>query len=142
MTKVARLAVAVGVAALAVPAGAHAKKWLAPAEARARKNPVPASAEAVAGGRPSTRTLRACHGSKGKGDGPDANPATMRRTIFRSRVAEAHDGRRDAVEGHEGRTEGGHVVMPGFAEDIPSESDRWKVVHYVRSLVTATAPSH
>jgi mono/diheme cytochrome c family protein len=34
----------------------------------------------------------------------------------------------------EGRMDGSHVVMPSFREDIASEEDRWKVVHYVRTL--------
>ena len=41
----------------------------------------------------------------------------------------------------QGRSQGGHVVMPGFAEDIPSEEDRWRVVRYVRTLKATGVPT-
>lgn len=142
MTIAARRILAVGALALAVPAAAHGTKWLAPAEARARKNAVPRSDEAVARGKALyAEHCESCHGPKGKGDGPDAKPGHDAPHDLSSAALQAR-----MTDGEilwkltEGRSENGHVVMPGFREDIASEDDRWKVVHYVRTL-KAEAPA-
>jgi mono/diheme cytochrome c family protein len=131
-----RRALAVVVVVLAVPAWAHTKKWVAPAEARARANAVPDTPESVERGRALyMEHCTNCHGPKGKGDGPDAEPGHNA----------PHDLSDPALQGRmtdgeifwkvtQGRSDGGHVLMPGFAEDIPSEEDRWKLVRYVRTL--------
>ena len=131
-----RIALPVALVALAVPVWAHGKKWVAPAEAVARANPVPAGPEAVARGRALyTEHCANCHGPKGKGDGPDAKPGHDAPHDLSDPALQAR-----MTDGEifwkltEGRSDGGHVLMPGFAEDIQSEEDRWKVVRYVRTL--------
>lgn len=120
----------------APPAWAHAKKWVAPPEARARANPVPEGADAVERGRALyTEHCANCHGPKGKGDGPDAKPGheaphDLSDPALQKRMTDGEI----LWKVTEGRSDGGHVLMPGFAEDIPSEGDRWKVVRYVRTL--------
>jgi mono/diheme cytochrome c family protein len=132
----AALPVALGAAALAAPGWAHAKKWVAPAEAVARVNPVPAGTEAVARGRTLyTEHCEPCHGPRGKGDGPEAKPGheaphDLSDPALQQRMTDGEI----LWKVTEGRSDGGHVLMPGFAEDIPSEEDRWKVVHHVRTL--------
>lgn len=141
MRKARRSVLALGLAALTVPAAAHAKKWLAPAAARARANPVASSPEVVARGRALyTEHCESCHGPKGRGDGPDAKPGHDAPHDLSDAALQARltDGEM-LWKLSEGRSDGGHVVMPGFSEDIPSEHDRWSVVHYVRSL-KASAP--
>jgi mono/diheme cytochrome c family protein len=141
----AQAALPIALLVLSVPAWAHSKKWVAPKEARARANPVPGGPEAVDRGRALyAEHCESCHGPKGKGDGPDAKPGHEA----------PHDLSDPALQGRltdgeilwkvtEGRSDGGHVLMPGFAEDIPSEEDRWKLVHYVRTLKgTAAAKPH
>lgn len=129
-------AVSLALLALGVPAAAHAKKWLAPSEARARVNPVPDGPEALERGRALyTEHCESCHGAKGKGDGPDAKrghdaPHDLSDPALQARMTDGEILWKLA----QGRSEAGHVVMPGFAEDIPSEEDRWKVVRYVRTL--------
>jgi mono/diheme cytochrome c family protein len=131
------------VALVAPPAWAHAKKWVAPAEARARANPVPEGAEAVERGRALyTEHCANCHGPRGKGDGPDAKPGheaphDLSDPALQKRMTDGEI----LWKVTEGRSDGGHVLMPGFAEDIPSEGDRWKVVRYVRKLAPAAVPS-
>ena len=34
-----------------------------------------------------------------------------------------------------GLKEGGQIVMPTFADEIPKPEDRWKLIHYVRAFV-------
>jgi mono/diheme cytochrome c family protein len=122
--------------ALAGPALAHATKWLAPDDARARANPVPAGPEAVERGHALyTEHCEPCHGAKGKGDGPDAKPGhdaphDLTNPELQARMTDGEI----LWKMTQGRKEDGHVVMPAFAEDIPSEADRWKVVHFVRTL--------
>ena len=131
-----RAALALGAAALAAPAGAHAKKWVAPAAAVARANPVPGNAETVERGRALyVEHCEPCHGPRGKGDGPDAKPGhdaphDLSDPALQKRMTDGEI----LWKVTEGRTDGGHVLMPGFAEDIASEDDRWKVVHFVRTL--------
>jgi mono/diheme cytochrome c family protein len=97
---------------------------------------VPSSPEALAKGRALyTEHCESCHGPKGKGDGPDAKPGHAAPHDLSSPALQAR-----MTDGEilwklsEGRKEGGHVVMPGVAEDIPAETDRWSLVHYVRTL--------
>lgn len=131
----ALLALAVG------PALAHAKKWTAPPAARSRVNPVPDGADAVARGRALyAEHCENCHGPKGKGDGPDAKPGhdaphDLSDPALQARMTDGEI----LWKVTEGRTDGGHVLMPGFAEDVPAEEDRWKLVRYVRTLKGAAA---
>jgi mono/diheme cytochrome c family protein len=132
----APLLVALGAGALAAPGWAHAKKWVAPAQAVARANPVPTGTEAVTRGRALyTEHCEPCHGPKGKGDGPEAKPGheaphDLSDPALQKRLTDGEI----LWKVTEGRSDGGHVLMPAFAEDIPSEEDRWKVVHFVRTL--------
>lgn len=137
------VAIALAAAALSAPAAAHSRKWVAPAAARARVSPVASSPEAVGRGQALyAEHCESCHGPKGKGDGPDAKPGHEAPHDLSDPALQAR-----LTDGEilwkltEGRTDGGHVLMPGFAEDIPSEDDRWKLVQYVRTLVTAAVPA-
>lgn len=134
------IALPVALLALAAPAGAHAKKWVAPPEAVKRANPVPNTPEAAERGRALyAEHCESCHGPKGKGDGPNAKPGheaphDLSDPALQKRMTDGEI----LWKITQGRSDGGHVLMPGFAEDIPSEEDRWKVVHYARSLKGST----
>jgi mono/diheme cytochrome c family protein len=98
-------------------------------EMRNLANPVPLSAATLAAGRELfLQYCAACHGQGGKGDGPKA----------RGLAARPADLTNPALAGV---TEGEvfWVIRDGLGEmpsyrSILSEADRWRLVHYVRSL--------
>jgi mono/diheme cytochrome c family protein len=112
-----------------------AADWNAPAAEKARPNPVPASPEAVEKGRELfQKHCAGCHGEKGKGDGPmaDFNPSKPE-DLTAAEAQALTDGEIFWKLTH-GRREGEEVLMPAFAEKIPAEKDRWRVVRFVRTL--------
>jgi mono/diheme cytochrome c family protein len=114
-----------GGAAAANPVSA--KKWAAPATAVAKKNPVAASQTSIAGGQKIyTKHCASCHGSSGNGDGSAAadlgiHPAKL------SESASESDG---ALFW---KITSGKKPMPGYGRKL-SESDRWNVINYIRTL--------
>jgi mono/diheme cytochrome c family protein len=132
-----RFAAAVVLAIAALPgASAPAEEWEAPAADKARANPVSASPEALAKGRALYQKHCAmCHGDKGKGDGPAAkfNAADPEDLTSPTLQKELTDGE-ILWKITTGRKEGEEVVMPAMLEKIPAETDRWKVVLFVRKL--------
>jgi mono/diheme cytochrome c family protein len=132
-----RLAAAVVLAIAALPGpSAPAEEWEAPAADKARANPVSASPEALAKGRALYQKHCAmCHGDKGKGDGPAAkfNAADPEDLTSPTLQKELTDGE-ILWKITTGRKEGEEVVMPAMLEKIPAETDRWKVVLFVRKL--------
>ena len=114
----------------------RADEWEAPAADKARANPVPASPEALAKGRALYQKHCAmCHGDKGKGDGPAAkfNAAEPEDLTSPKLQKELTDGE-ILWKITTGRKEGDEFVMPAMLEKIPAETDRWKVVLFVRKL--------
>ena len=105
--------------------------WVAPAAERARINPVPDSPEALAKGRALfERHCTACHGKKGKGDGPASTEA---RDLTDPAVqARLTDGEIFWKIGT-GRQKDDEMAMPAFSRQIGAK-DRWKLVRYVRAL--------
>jgi mono/diheme cytochrome c family protein len=132
----ARLGFAVSLATAGIATGHD--DWKAPAAERARANPVPVSPMALAKGRTLyLKHCESCHGASGKGDGKAARYAARK----------PHDLTDVALQGRftdgeafwkisTGRREEGDVIMPAFAANIPLEDDRWRLVHYVRTLAT------
>jgi mono/diheme cytochrome c family protein len=113
--------------------------WKAPDRAARKKNPVPADAAAIAAGKGIyAANCLACHGTGGKGDGPAAaaiNPPP--KDLSDPKIAAQTDG-----ELFWKITEG-KKPMPAF-ETLLSDTDRWKVVDYIRTFMppSATQPSH
>jgi mono/diheme cytochrome c family protein len=111
-----------------------------PAAAAARRNPVSSSDEALRGGRRIWMSnCETCHGAEGRGDGPNA------------RLHEARKGRaprnltdpavqENLTDGElywrisRGILENQSIIMPAFESKIPSETDRWQLVLFVREL--------
>jgi mono/diheme cytochrome c family protein len=133
------LTVMLGLVLVAAPLTAQAPAipdWVVPAGEKARPNPVPASPAALTKGRALyQRHCASCHGDKGKGDGNAAR--------FGVKAAEdlTDAARQKSFTDGEafwkistGRKLGADVVMPGFADTISSDEDRWKLVLFVRSL--------
>jgi mono/diheme cytochrome c family protein len=129
-------ALVVAAALAGVAAGVRADEWTAPAEERARTSPVPDSPEAVAKGRALfQRHCTACHGPKGKGDGPASTEA---RDLTDPAVQDRLTDGEIFWKVGTGRKKHGETVMPAFARQIGTE-DRWKLVRYVRSLRASPA---
>jgi mono/diheme cytochrome c family protein len=110
--------------------------WTAPAEERARPNPVPASTETLAKGRALyQRHCASCHGAGGRGDGPAAGfgadiPDDLTDPARQDRLTDGEIYWKIST----GLRAGPEIVMPGFARQIASEQDRWKVVAFLRTL--------
>lgn len=112
-------------------------RWVAPARAAARKNPVAVNETSIGLGKNIyERHCVACHGKKGKGDGPTA------------RKLEKHPRDLSSPELWE-QSEGallwkiseGHKPMPTF-KDVTSDEERWPVINYIRTLAPKPAPSN
>lgn len=108
------------------PAG---KPWPAPESAVKMKNPVKSDESAIKDGKDLfVQHCKSCHGAKGKGDGPKADKLDISCGDFTSpEVAKMTDG-----ELYWKTTEG-RKPMPSYKEKL-SDSERWKVVNYIRSL--------
>lgn len=104
--------------------------WEAPPEARATENPVERTSEAVAeGSELYKKNCLMCHGENGKGDGPATKfikpaPADISTAEVQERLTDG--------EIFWKITEGKNP-MPPFGRKL-SEDERWKIVHYVRTL--------
>jgi len=126
-------------AALPAVAQKPALEWVAPKEERARANPLEASDESLRKGRMLyQRHCAMCHGDHGKGDGSAARMHAERarppRDLTDPRTqADLTDGEIFWKVGV-GLKEGSKIVMPAFAEEIPKEDDRWRVVLFVRTF--------
>lgn len=102
--------------------------WEAPASEKTRKNPVAPGAAAVARGKQVAQlNCVACHGTGGKGDGAAAQALNPRPADWTSPTAQAEsDGELFW------KITNGRGAMPPWKH--LSESDRWAIVHYIRSL--------
>jgi len=111
---------------LAVPLLAD-EPWTAPARAAAKKNPVPADATSLARGKAVfVAECVTCHGTSGKGDGPQAkdlekNPGNLTKLQGQSPGAlfwKVTEGRKP---------------MPSLGAKL-TEQQRWDVVNYIQTL--------
>ena len=115
--------------ALSYSADAPADDWKAPARAAKKQNPVPADPDAIAAGKKIyLGNCLACHGATGKGDGPAAIACNPRpKDLSDPKISSQTDG-----EIFWKITEG-KKPMPSY-EKLLSETDRWKVIDYIRTL--------
>lgn len=93
-------------------------------------NPLPRSAAALArGGKIYTTYCTVCHGAAGGGDGAVAGKFMGIVPALNTDAAKARsDGYLYAIIRH------GRGVMPAYGDKIRDRTERWQVVHYVRSL--------
>jgi mono/diheme cytochrome c family protein len=112
-----------------------AAPWIAPEDARAVKNPLKKTPDVVKAGAETFReNCEVCHGPKGDGTGPTAKTLTIKPANFT-------DGKLMAQE-----TDGtlfwkmskGRGAMPSW-EDQLSDTERWQLVIYIRSLAAKPA---
>lgn len=101
--------------------------WAAPARASAKKNPVAAAAASIARGKSVyTAECLTCHGTTGKGDGPQAKDL------------EKNPGNLTNLQGQSDgalfwKVSEGKKPMPTFTSKL-SEQQRWDVVNYIKTL--------
>ena len=110
--------------------------WKAPAYAAQRKNPVPADGPSIdAGKKAYLSNCLACHGAAGKGDGPAAiacNPKPH--DLSDPKIAAQTDGELFW------KITQGKAPMPSYRK-LLSDTDRWNVVNYVRTIAPPPAPA-
>ena len=113
--------------------------WTAPETEKVRVNPVPHSEKDVNRGRSLYRQhCELCHGREGRGDGPSAKlharnarpPQDLTRPEIQANMTDGEIFWKIGA----GFRENKKIVMPAFVDEIPSPEDRWRVVHFVRSL--------
>lgn len=102
--------------------------WEAPAAEKTKKNPVAGGAKAVdAGKKVAQVNCVLCHGESGKGNGPGSAALNPKPADWTSkRVQDESDGELFW------KISNGRGPMPSW-KHLP-ETDRWSVVHYIRSL--------
>jgi mono/diheme cytochrome c family protein len=135
-TASATLVVLIGAVVLAFAAeqGDRKPSWVAPEAARTRVNPLPSSDEVLREGlKLYKKNCLTCHGTEGKGDGPatqfiESTPTDLSQPEVQSRLTEG--------EIFWKLTEGRNP-MPSFKKKL-SETERWHLARYVRSLNTLT----
>jgi len=104
-------------------------KWIAPAGEAQKKNPVAANESSLAAGRKIySKTCFMCHGKTGDADGP----AVIELNIHPAKLSDPK-----LVTESDGslfwKITTGKKPMPAFGKRI-SETDRWNLVNYVRTL--------
>jgi mono/diheme cytochrome c family protein len=129
--------------AVALPAEARRRGQdteAAPDAVRDRGNPVEAGPQSLQAGRILwEKHCLTCHGEQGRGDGPNARLHEARKKVAPRDLSDPqlHDNITDGEifwRISRGLIEGREVLMPAYEEKIPSEAQRWQLVHYVRSL--------
>jgi mono/diheme cytochrome c family protein len=125
---------ALAVLMLAYPAGqaqadSMSGKWLSPAPSAAKKNPITSTPESiVAGQKIYSKTCVMCHGKSGDADGP----AVIELNIHPAKLSDPHL----ATESDGSlfwKITTGNKPMPAYGKRL-SETDRWNLVNYVRTL--------
>jgi len=118
-----------GPSAGGVGAEAPQTDWRVPARAAHMPNPMPSDAQSLAVGRALyVAQCQACHGAAGHGDGPVAASLDKKPPDFSDRRTwQQSDGSLFW------KISEGHRPMPSW-RPIVSETDRWNVVNYLRTL--------
>lgn len=136
MTKTTALFMAISLAFLggvASPALAQYEGWTIPGTAKTEKSPFAGSADAVRKGKSVFQSkCQRCHGSAGKGDGPEADKKKKPADL----TAIKADLNPEGVLFYKvwnGRTGNDKADMPAFKVQLPKE-DVWRAVEYVKTL--------
>ena len=129
------LAVFVGMAALVAATALNQDQqdqdgWDVPEDEKTVENPLPADDDAIANGATLyQRNCLMCHGETGKGDGPAA--ARIKPSPPDITTSEAQDRMTDGEMFY--KITVGKRPMREFESKL-SEDERWKVVHFLRTL--------
>jgi len=104
-------------------------KWLSPAPSAAKKNPMTATQESIAAGQKIySKTCAMCHGKTGNADGPAVVELNIHPVkLSDPKVATESDGSLFW------KITTGKKPMPAYGKRL-SETDRWNLVNYIRTL--------
>lgn|SRR5574338_110235 len=105
------------------------EKWLTPAPSAAKKNPIAPTQESIgAGQKIYSKTCTMCHGKGGDADGP----AVIELNIHPAKLSDPN-----LANESDGslfwKITTGKKPMPAYGKRL-SETDRWNLVNYVRTL--------
>jgi mono/diheme cytochrome c family protein len=116
---------------ISVASIAQTTKWEVPAKYQTMKSTVNMTDKAViANGKELwAKHCKSCHGSTGLGDGPKAAMLKTPMNKFNSKEFQAQSDGAIYYKSFIGRNE-----MPAFEKKIPTASDQWALVAYMRSL--------
>ena len=110
-------------------ADSKSEKWLSPAASAAKKNPIAATQESIAAGQKIySKTCLMCHGKTGDADGP----AVIELNIHPAKLSDP----KLATESDGSlfwKITTGKKPMPAYGKRL-SETDRWNLVNYIRTL--------
>ena len=106
-----------------------AEKWLSPAPSAAKKNPVASTQNSAAAGQKIySKTCMMCHGRAGDADGP----AVIELNIHPAKLSDPQlSTESDGALFWKITT--GRKPMPAYGKRL-SETDRWNLVNYIRTL--------
>jgi mono/diheme cytochrome c family protein len=104
-------------------------KWLSPAPSAAKKNPIAPTQQSIASGQKIySKTCALCHGKNGDADGP----AVIELNIHPAKLSDPQL----AIESDGAlfwKITTGKKPMPAYGKRL-SETDRWHLVNYIRTL--------
>jgi mono/diheme cytochrome c family protein len=113
----------------AVAADSLSNKWVSPAPSAAKNNPVAPTHESLAAGQKTySKTCAMCHGKSGDADGP----AVIELNIHPAKLSDP----KLTIESDGSlfwKITTGKKPMPGYGKRL-SETDRWNLVNYIRTL--------
>ena len=133
------------VRAVAPPKNDASDPYEIPDAARERRNPILRSDDTIRQGQLLwQKHCETCHGTQGRGDGPNARLHEQRRghaprNLTESKVQDNLTDGEMLYRITKGLTEDGKIIMPAYEQKIPGEAQRWQLVLFVRELGQAAA---
>jgi mono/diheme cytochrome c family protein len=127
----------------AAPPKAGADPYEIPDAYRERHNPITRSDDVLRQGHTLwQKHCETCHGTAGRGDGPNARLHEQRRghaprNLTESKVQENLTDGEIFYRITKGLIEDGKIIMPSYEQKIPVDDQRWQLVVYVRELGAA-----
>jgi mono/diheme cytochrome c family protein len=104
-------------------------KWVSPAAQAAKKNPIAPTQQSIAAGQKIySKTCAQCHGKSGDADGP----AVIELNIHPAKLSDPQL-KTESDGALFWKITTGKKPMPAFGKRL-SETDRWNLVNYVRTL--------
>lgn len=108
----------------------YQEKWVVPEKNQKMENPTKADKENIAIGKQLyDKNCKSCHGKEGLGDGPKAGELETPAGDFSVKEFQSQSDGTIFYKITNGRGD-----MPEFTKKIPSEEDRWILVHYLRTF--------